>query len=219
MGKTNPFCKGGFPGPDSTKDHCYQQQSGTFHYDWNNYRLKMDLEVKQFPANITSDITHVKENMWIVNDLGLGVHQCICTAPGANLGIKIYPIKYDFMDPANAGMNVRFIGRENLFIEFIEKTMEVDHWTQGPHHIWLTRRLEESSGCGSHGMDLKSGTQNSGRCQSTRACSRCHQPTARSHGTNGPSNAMMMATRCLTLMALACQTSLISSCNECEGIN
>ena len=82
--------------------------------------------------------------MWIVNDLGLGVHQCICTAPGANLGIKIYPIKYDFMNPEAAGMSVRFIGRENLFIEFIEKTMEVDHWTQGPHHIWIdtsTRRI------------------------------------------------------------------------------
>ena len=142
--KTNITCKGGFPGPDSTKDHCYQQQEGTFHYDWNNYRLRMDLEVKQFPSNITSDITHVKENMWIVNDLGLGVHQCICTEPGSDLGVKIYPIRYDFMDPATAGMDVRFIGRENLFIEFIEKTMEVDHWTQGPHHIWLdtaTRRI------------------------------------------------------------------------------
>ena len=75
--------------------------------------------------------------MWIVNDLGLGVHQCICTAPGKDLGLKIYPIRYDFMDPETAGMTVRFIGRENLFIEFIEKTMEVDHWTQGPHHIWV----------------------------------------------------------------------------------
>ena len=142
--KTNVFCKGGFPGPDSTKDHCYQEQHGSFIYDWNNYRLKMALDVKQFPSDITSDITHVKGNMWIVNDLGLGVHQCICTAPGKQFGIDIYPIKYNFMDPDQAGLNVEFVGRENLFIEYIEKTMEVDHWSQGPHHIWIdtaTRRI------------------------------------------------------------------------------
>ena len=104
----------------------------------------MELNVKQFPANITSEITHVEENMWIVNNLGLGVHQCICTAPGGSFDppIPIYPLNYDFMNPETH--DSRFIGRENLFIEFIEKTMEVDHWTQGPHHIWIdtsTRRI------------------------------------------------------------------------------
>jgi len=82
--------------------------------------------------------------MWIVNDLGLGIHQCICTAPGSDLGLKIYPIKYDFMDPEHAGLPVIFLGRERLGIEFIDKTMEVDHWTQGPHHIWVdvtTRKI------------------------------------------------------------------------------
>jgi len=140
--KTNAFCKGGFPGPDSTKDHCYQRQEGAFIYDWANYRLKMHLNVKGIPTNTTTDITHVKGNMWIVNDLGLGVNQCICTAPGEAFGIDIYPLNYDFMNPDRA--DVRFIGRENLFIEFIEKTMEVDHWVQGPHHIWVdtaTRRI------------------------------------------------------------------------------
>ena len=48
------------------------------------------------------------------------------------------------MNPETAGLPVPFLGRENLFIEFIEKTMEVDHWVQGPHHIWVdtaTRRI------------------------------------------------------------------------------
>ena len=135
--KTNPFCKGGFPGPDSTKDHCFQEQHGSFIYDWDSYSLKMELDVKQFPSDITSNITHVKGNMWIENDLGLGVHQCICTAPGKQFGIDIYPIKYNFMEPSAAGLKVEFVGREKLGIEFIDKTMVVDHWSQGPHHIWV----------------------------------------------------------------------------------
>jgi len=30
----------------------------------------------------------------------------------------------------------RFIGRENMFIEYVEDFMVVDHWVKGPHHIW-----------------------------------------------------------------------------------
>lgn len=132
--KTNPTCVGGFPGPDSTKHHCYQKQEGSFIYDWENYRLKMSLDVQTNPIhNQTSNITHVKENMWIINDLGV-TQQCICTNPGEAFGIDIYPLNYDFMNPARA--NVRFIGRESLFVEYVEKMMTVDHWAQGPHHIW-----------------------------------------------------------------------------------
>jgi hypothetical protein len=69
--KTNPTCVGGFPGPDSTKKHCYQKQEGQFIYDWENYRLKMSLSVGMPIHNQTSNITHVEENMWIVNDLGV----------------------------------------------------------------------------------------------------------------------------------------------------
>ena len=36
--KTNPFCIGSFPGPDSLGDHCYTAQQGIFHYDWTNYQ-------------------------------------------------------------------------------------------------------------------------------------------------------------------------------------
>lgn len=132
--KTNPTCVGGFPGPDSTKSHCYQRQEGAFIYDSENSRLKMNLNV-HMPTHLnqTSNITHVKENMWIVNDLTV-TKQCICTQPGASFGIDIYPLNFDFMNPKTHP--VRFIGRENMFIEYVEKMMIVDHWTQGPHHIW-----------------------------------------------------------------------------------
>jgi len=84
----------------------------------------MALDVKMPLKNQTTNITHVKENMWIVNDLGV-VDQCICTNPGEAFGIDIYPLNYDFMN-TNAS---RFIGRENLYVEFVEKVMLVDHWT------------------------------------------------------------------------------------------
>jgi len=85
----------------------------------------MKLELEMSLHNLKSTITHVKENMWIVNDF-IVTDQCICTAPGKRFGIEIYPIRYDFMDPARA--EVRFIGRESLYIEFLEKMMTVDHW-------------------------------------------------------------------------------------------
>lgn len=142
--KTNIFCKGGFPGPTSAGPHCYQPQQGSFIYNWDMYSLRMDLNVKSFPYNITTDITHVETDMWIVNDLGLGIHQCICTDPGENIGQVIYPVNWDFMNPAKAELPVKFFGREQLEIEYIGKTMIVDHWTQGPHHVWVdatTRRV------------------------------------------------------------------------------
>ena len=70
--------------------------------------------------------------MWIVNKLVHVVDQCICTEPGKSFGIDIYPLNADFMN-TNAS---RFIGRENLYVEYVEKMMLVDHWTQSPHHIW-----------------------------------------------------------------------------------
>ncbi len=33
-------------------------------------------------------------------------------------------------------LDSRFIGREMLFIEFLEEEKLVDHWVKGPHHIW-----------------------------------------------------------------------------------
>lgn len=68
--------------------------------------------------------------MWISNNFEV-TKQCICTAPGASIGYDIYPLQYDFMKEDS-----RFIGREELWIEFVEEYMLVDHWTKGPHHIW-----------------------------------------------------------------------------------
>jgi len=30
-----------------------------------------------------------------------------------------------------------YLGREKLWIEYLWKEMVVDHWTKGPHHIWM----------------------------------------------------------------------------------
>jgi hypothetical protein len=90
----------------------------------------MVLNVEMTLKNQTTNITHVKENMWIVNDPGV-LDQCICTLPGEAFDMDLYPLNADFMSH-----NSRFIGRENMYIEFVEKMMLVDHWTQGPHHIW-----------------------------------------------------------------------------------
>ena len=113
--KTSPTCIGGFPGPDSTKEHCYQKQEGDFIYDFKNERLKMALNVGGLVSNTTSNITHVKENMWIVNKIAKVVDQCICTEPGRAFGIKIYPLNANFMNTTDT----RFIGRENLYVEYV----------------------------------------------------------------------------------------------------
>ena len=68
--------------------------------------------------------------MWISNDFSV-TKQCICTDPGRSNHIKLYPIQYDFM-----AKDSRYVGREMVFVEFLEKEMLVDHWTKGPHHIW-----------------------------------------------------------------------------------
>ncbi len=33
-------------------------------------------------------------------------------------------------------MIIYFLGREKLFIEFLNEEKLVDHWIKGPHHIW-----------------------------------------------------------------------------------
>lgn len=89
--KTNFACIGGFPGPDSTKEHCYSRQTGTLYYDWNNYRMILDLSVYGTVFNTSTVVTHAKEHMWISNDLKV-TKQCICTDPGKSNHIKLYPI-------------------------------------------------------------------------------------------------------------------------------
>ena len=33
--------------------------------------------------------------------------------------------------------NLNFIGREYIFVEFLEEEMLLDHWVYGPHHAWV----------------------------------------------------------------------------------
>jgi len=129
--KTNPLCIGAFPGPDSLGDHCYTSQQGTFNYDWNNYRLRIDYNVKGFLKNSTLTTFHTKGDMWILNDYSI-FKQCICIDPGRRYNITIYPVNPKFMKEGS-----RYIGREKLGIEYLWQERVVDHWVKGPHHIWV----------------------------------------------------------------------------------
>jgi len=66
--KTNPFCVGGFPGPDSTKNHCYAPGTGIQYYDWNNLEYFVQYSATHGPiGNITANISQQGTNMWIVS--------------------------------------------------------------------------------------------------------------------------------------------------------
>ena len=129
--KNDPFCFKSFPGPDSTGDHCYTPQQGTFYYDWKNYQLRIDY-TKNFPLkNTTLTTFHTKGDMWVINDLNL-VTQCICINPGRRYNITLYPVNPKFLKEES-----RYIGREKLGIEYIWEERIVDHWVRGPHHVWV----------------------------------------------------------------------------------
>lgn len=132
--KTNPFCVGGFPGPNSVPTHCYSPQEGTFNYDWTNTRVLLDYNVKgtvsNLGKNVSSRILHSKSLMWIQNELIIG-SQCICTDPGQKINETVYPVQNDFMREKSV-----FLGREAIAVEYIWQTLELDHWVKGPHHIW-----------------------------------------------------------------------------------
>jgi hypothetical protein len=129
--KTNPLCIGAFPGPDSLGDHCYTPQQGTFHYDWNNYQLRIDYNVKGYLANSTLITYHNKGDMWIISDYSI-FKQCICIDPGRRYNITIYPVNPKFLKEGS-----RYIGREKLGIEYLWQERIVDHWVKGPHHVWV----------------------------------------------------------------------------------
>ena len=129
--KTNPLCIASFPGPDSLGDHCYTVQQGIMQYDWNNFRIRIDYNVKSFLKNTTLITFHTKGDMWILNDLN-HIKQCICIDPGRRYNITIYPVNPRFLKEGS-----RYIGREKLYIEYIWQERVVDHWVKGPHHVWV----------------------------------------------------------------------------------
>ena len=129
--KNDPFCFKSFPGPDSKGDHCYMPQEGTFHYDWPNKRLRIDYERQMRPLNISITTLHTRGDMWVINNLKL-VTQCICINPGRLYNETLYPINPYFL-----AQDARYIGREKIYVEYIWQEKIVDHWTRGPHHIWV----------------------------------------------------------------------------------
>lgn len=131
--KNDPFCFVTFPGPDSKGKMCYVQQSGAKYYDMEKTKaFKEVLKVKTITGNITSTVVHQGDNFWISNQLPLGVHQCACVhiREGGTGHTPVYPIQYNWID------NLSFLGREKLAIEYMDVTLDVDHWVYGPHHVW-----------------------------------------------------------------------------------
>ena len=61
-----------------------------------------------------------------------GVSECICSkvVDEANDDAITYPVNFNWIN------NLVWKGREMLAIEFLGETLEVDHWTYGPHHAW-----------------------------------------------------------------------------------
>ena len=129
--KTNFTCVGGGPGTNSIGDHCYNEYKGLHYYDWGNHSLLFDSLIDYKFFKINSKAYHVDKNMFIVMNLFNKLKFCICLDPGKEYGIELYPIQPDFMKEDS-----RLIGREKLFIEYINKEVIVDHWIKGPHHIW-----------------------------------------------------------------------------------
>ena len=57
--------------------------------------------------------------------------QCICAAViDPDTDEVAYPISYEWVE------RLVYIGREELFVEYIEVTEVLDHWIYGPHHLW-----------------------------------------------------------------------------------
>jgi len=138
--KNDPFCFVTFPGPDSKGKMCYVQQSGSKYYDMKTTKaFKEVLKVKTVTGNITSTVVHQGDNFWIANQLPLGVHQCACVhiREGGKGKTPVYPIQYNWID------NLSFVGREKLAIEYMDVTLDVDHWVYGPHHVWT--RVEDGN--------------------------------------------------------------------------
>ena len=61
-----------------------------------------------------------------------GLRQCVCVnITSSEDGTPTGPLAPTWVD------NLGFIGREYIFVEFIEQEMLLDHWVYGPHHAWV----------------------------------------------------------------------------------
>jgi hypothetical protein len=145
--KQDPFCFKFFPSNNSVGNQCYRRQFGTLYYDMTSEQksIRYDLNIHiPWPSdkhslfgNVSSTIFHHGPDMWIINDLPLGIKQVICTQPlsasdpHAKHNTKpIYPVMYNWTN------HMSYVGREEFVVEYGVGKMQLDHFTYGPHHAW-----------------------------------------------------------------------------------
>jgi len=131
----------------SVGKQCYRRQSGTLYYDMtkDQQSIRYDLNLHiPWPSdkhslfgNVSSTIFHHGPNMWIINDLPLGIKQVICTQPlsasnphDVHNTKPIFPVMYNWTNHLN------YVGREEFVVEYGVGKMQLEHWTYGPHHAW-----------------------------------------------------------------------------------
>jgi len=75
--------------------------------------------------------------MWILNDIKIAT-QCVCIDFGKD-GNTVYPVMPNFMEKDSMYLSSfisRMLGREQIFVEYLNREMVLDHWVKGPHHVW-----------------------------------------------------------------------------------
>jgi len=131
--RRDPFCFAQVPSSVSNGTHCYKRQEGTFNYDVNQRALRIDYFQSEtvFGANMTEIFHHIDDCVHPqINHIGID-HVPVCPCINVSIGI-VTP---------NWAFDAEYVGRESLKIEFLEerygdKSITVDHFVKGPHHVW-----------------------------------------------------------------------------------
>jgi len=131
--KQDPFCFKVFPENSSAGALCYKPQTGTIVAGVGTARkaLYEEMNQKNFGKNVSARIVHTGQDMWVVNDLLFGVHQCICTQPKeGGVGEAVFPLQYNWTD------NLMFVAQEKVGVEYGVGEQVLNHFAFGPHHVW-----------------------------------------------------------------------------------
>jgi len=143
IGKNTQGCFQAFPWNDSIGEHCYKPQDVKLYSDMTNKRAIREDGTQNNGAtfgNVSVSILHQGPNMWILNHIPNKspppdkVYMVVCTQPaegGDHSKPGVQPIQYNWTN------NLAFIAREKIGVEYVWKTMTLDHWAFGPHHAWL----------------------------------------------------------------------------------
>uniref|UniRef100_A0A7S4E1B8 Uncharacterized protein n=1 Tax=Lotharella globosa TaxID=91324 RepID=A0A7S4E1B8_9EUKA len=142
--RRDPFCFEVFPNANSHGPLCYRKEEGSIQYDMapgGTRAMQLDLHVqpKGHPLvpNITGTVLHAEQNMWIANNLWLGVDLCLCfiAVPDVQKNVTIrphiYPVQYNWVDAGE------FLGRVRVGVEYLWRDMVLDHYVIGPHHFFV----------------------------------------------------------------------------------